>query len=270
MANFNVEGRVAVITGGTGVLGRVMARSLAEAGARIVVIGRDQGRAAAEARRIEERGGEALGLAGDVRSREAMIQVRGSVLRRFTAVDILINAAGGNIPAATVDDTGTVFDLSIDAIDDVLRLNLSGTIVPTLVFAPQMAERQRGSIINISSMTATRAVSRVVGYAASKSAVENFTRWMAVELARKFGDGLRVNAIAPGFFVTDQNRELLIAKDGKLTDRGETIVAHTPMGRFGRPEELLGAIHWLCSDASSFVTGSVIPIDGGFGAFSGV
>ena len=270
MVDFNVEGKVAVITGGSGGLGRVMARSLAEAGAAIVVVGRDREKAEAEALRVEQQGAEALGLSADVRSRDEVTRAREEIVRRFDHIDILINAAGGNIPAATVDETGTVFDLSIDSIEDVIRLNMTGTIIPTLVFAPAMAEQQKGSIVNVSSMTAGRAVSRVVAYSASKSAVENFTRWMAVELARKFGDGLRVNAIAPGFFVTDQNRELLVGKDGNPTDRGKTIVAHTPMGRFGKPEELLGAVHWLCSDASSFVTGSVIPIDGGFGAFSGV
>ena len=171
---------------------------------------------------------------------------------------------------ATIGPDQTIFDLSIDAFKKVSELNLTGSVLPSLVMGEQMSQQKQGVIINISSMTAQKAISRVVGYSAAKAAIDNFTKWMAVEMALKFGEGLRVNAIAPGFFIGDQNRALLLNEDGSLTNRGKTIIDHTPMGRFGEAEELNGTIHWLCSDASKFVTGVVVPIDGGFSAYSGV
>jgi NAD(P)-dependent dehydrogenase (short-subunit alcohol dehydrogenase family) len=184
-------------------------------------------------------------------------------------VDILINAAGGNVQRAR-SDSGPVFDVPLDAFEEVLHLNLHGSVVPTMIFGEIMGRQKRGSIVNISSMAAQQALSGVLGYSIAKAGIDNFTRWMAVEMARKYGDGVRVNAIAPGFFVATQNRGVLLKPDGSYTPRAQTIIAHTPMGRFGSPEELNGAVQWLCSDAASFVTGTVIPIDGGFSAFSGV
>jgi NAD(P)-dependent dehydrogenase (short-subunit alcohol dehydrogenase family) len=191
------------------------------------------------------------------------------VLDEFGKVDILINAAGGNIARARTDTT-SIFDLPFDAYDDVVRLNLHGTVYPTLVFGEAMAKQGKGSIVNISSMAASRAMSGVPGYASAKAAIDNFTRWMAVDLARHHGDGIRVNAIAPGFFVTTQNKDVLIKPDGSYTERSELILKHTPMGRFGDAAELQGPVLFLCSDAASFVTGTVIPVDGGFSADSGL
>jgi NAD(P)-dependent dehydrogenase (short-subunit alcohol dehydrogenase family) len=257
---FGLEGMVAVVTGGTGALGSAMAAGLAAAGAHVGVMGRDAGRAEATAREI---GGEPL--PADVLSREQLERARDRIGR----VDILVNAAGGNVARARTDGEA-VFAMPFDAFDEVVRLNLHGSVAPSLVFGEPMARAGRGSIVNVSSMAATQAISGVLGYSVAKAAIENFTRWLAVDLARRFGDGLRVNAIAPGFFVATQNRGVLIDADGNYTERARTIVARTPMGRFGDPAELDGAVHWLCSDAASFVTGTVIPIDGGFSAFSGV
>jgi NAD(P)-dependent dehydrogenase (short-subunit alcohol dehydrogenase family) len=191
------------------------------------------------------------------------------VRKQFGHVDILVNAAGGNVMRARNDDRN-VFDVPLDAFDEVLQLNLHGTVIPSLVFGEIMARQGNGSIVNVSSMAAIQALSGALGYSIAKAGIDNFTRWLAVELARKHGDGIRVNAIAPGFFVSTQNRAVLVDENGQPTPRSRRIVERTPMGRFGRPEELLGAVQWLCSDAASFVTGAVIPVDGGFSAFSGV
>jgi NAD(P)-dependent dehydrogenase (short-subunit alcohol dehydrogenase family) len=184
-------------------------------------------------------------------------------------VDILVNAAGGNVQRARTD-TQSVFEMPLDAFDEVVRLNLHGSVYPTLIFGEAMAEQRRGAIVNISSMASYQALSGVMGYSAAKAGIENFTRWMAVEMARRYGDRVRVNAIAPGFFIADQNRAVLINPDGSYTDRARAVIAHTPMGRFGAHAELNGAVQWLCSDAASFVTGVVVPVDGGFSAFSGI
>ena len=198
-----------------------------------------------------------------------------AVIDRWGRLDILVNAAGGNMPAATLAEGRTVFDLPLSGLRDVIDLNLLGTILATQVFAEAMAHRPDGSaplgcVVNISSMASSRAITRVLGYSAAKAAVENVTRWLAVELARAFGSGLRVNALAPGFFIGEQNRALLVNPDGSLTGRGQTIIDHTPAARFGEPDELVGALIWLCSPSAAFVNGIVVPIDGGFSAFSGV
>ncbi len=219
---------------------------------------------------IEKDGGSALALIADVTDRESLTAARDAALTKWGHLDILINAAGGNMPGATISPDQTIFDLDMADFERVTQLNLHGTVLPSLIFGQPMAERGSGSVVNISSMAAIRALTRVVGYSASKAAVDNFTRWLAVELATKFGAGLRVNAIAPGFFIGDQNRRLLTEEDGSFTARGQTVINQTPMKRFGEPDELLGALQWLCSDAASFVTGVVVPIDGGFSAFSGV
>jgi NAD(P)-dependent dehydrogenase (short-subunit alcohol dehydrogenase family) len=188
----------------------------------------------------------------------------------FGTIDILINAAGGNMPGATIPPDKNFFDLKIEDFQKVVDLNLHGSVIPTKVFSEVMVKNKKGVVINISSMASIRIITRVLGYSAAKAAVDNFTKWMAVEMAKKFGEGFRVNAIAPGFFITEQNRSLLTNADGTLTARGQAVIQQTPFGRFGEPEELNGTLIWLCSDAAKFVTGVVVPVDGGFSVFSGV
>ena len=267
---FSVEGRVAVVTGATGVLGGEMARGLARAGARVGVLGRREERAKEVAREISGLGGEAVALPANVLDEGQLRDARDTVLGRWGSVDILVNAAGGNVPGATLSGDATIFDLSREAFGEVFDLNLVGTLLPIQVFGEAMARGAGGCIVNVSSMAAERAITRVAGYSAAKAAVENLTRWLAVDLAQRYGDAMRVNAIAPGFFIGEQNRAMLIEEGGSLTERGRTIVQHTPAGRFGEPEELVGTIVWLCSPAAGFVNGVVVPVDGGFGAFSGV
>ncbi len=269
MNPFDIAGRVAVVTGGYGVIGSVLGRGLAAAGARVAVLGRRSDAASGEAAAIRAQGGDAMALVADATDTEQLRAARQELLDAWGRVDILINAAGGNVARAR-SDTISVFEIPADAFDEVLHLNLHGTVLPTMVFGEQMAKQQRGAIVNISSMAAVHALSGVMGYSVAKAGIDNFTRWLAVDMARRHGDGVRVNAIAPGFFITTQNRAVLVAEDGGHTERARNILRETPMGRFGRPEELVGAVHWLCSDAASFVTGTVVPIDGGFGSFSGV
>jgi NAD(P)-dependent dehydrogenase (short-subunit alcohol dehydrogenase family) len=269
-ALFSLNNKVAVVTGGTGVLGSTMAQGLAMAGARVGILGRRAEKAAEIAAAIEAQGGQAMPLKADVLDRTQLEAVRAAVIEQWGRVDILVNAAGGNIPQATVVGDLSFFDLSKEAFNQVLDLNLVGTLLPCQVFGQVMVQQESGSIINISSMAAQRPLTRVVGYAAAKAGIDNFTRWLAVELAQKYGPALRVNAIAPGFFVGQQNRDFLLKADGSYTERGQLIIDHTPMGRFGQPKELVGAAVWLAGEASRFVTGIVIPIDGGFSAFGGV
>jgi len=267
---FSLEGRVAVVTGATGVLGGAMARGLARAGAEVGVLGRRGEKAQEVAREISAAGGEAVALPADVLDEGQLREVRDAVLDRWGRLDVLVNAAGGNVTGATLSGDETVFDLPREAFGEVFELNLVGTLLPVQVLGEAIARGDGGCIVNISSMAAARAITRVAGYSAAKAAVENLTRWLAADLARRHGDGVRVNAIAPGFFIGEQNRAMLLEEDGSLTDRGRTIVEHTPAGRFGEPDELVGTTIWLCSPAASFVNGAVVPVDGGFGAFSGV
>lgn len=267
---FSLAGKVAVVTGGYGVLGGSLASGLAAAGARVAVLGRRRDAAQAKAEEIRAAGGEALAFVADVLDEGALRDARSEVLRTWGRVDALVNAAGGNVARARNDDR-PIFDVPADSFDEVLRLNLHGSVAPSLAFGEAMvAGEGTGSIVNISSMAAMRAVSGVMGYSVAKAGMDAFTRWLAVDLARRYGERVRVNAVAPGFFVSEQNRAVLLTPDGSPTARARTILAHTPMGRFGRAEELLGAVQWLCSDAASFVTGIVVPVDGGFSAFSGV
>ena len=267
---FSLEGRVAVVTGGTGVLGGAMTRGLARAGAKVGVLGRRRERAEAAVRTIEADGGAALALPADVLDRGQLEAAREAVLEQWGRLDVLVNAAGGNMPSATLEPEQSFFDLPVEGMEPVIALNLEGTLLPSQVFGEVMARAGQGRVVNISSMAAQRAMTRVVGYGVAKAAVENATRWLAVELARSFGDGLRVNAIAPGFFVGEQNRALLLNEDGTLTERGQAIIDHTPAGRFGEPDDLISTLIWWCGPGASFVNGIVVPVDGGFGAFSGV
>ncbi len=267
---FSLAGQVAVVTGGTGVLGGVMARGLARAGAKVGVLGRRREHAAAVVQDITAAGGEALALPADVLDREQLQTACEAVVAQWGRVDVLVNAAGGNMPAATLAPGRSFFDLPVEGMDQVIALNLQGTLLPSQVFGEAMARAGRGCIVNISSMAAARAMTRVVGYGVAKAGVENATRWLAVELARSFGGRLRVNAIAPGFFIGEQNRALLLNDDGSLTARGQLVIDHTPAGRFGEPEELVSTLIWLCSPGAGFVNGIVVPVDGGYSAFSGV
>lgn len=277
-ALFSLHGQVAIVTGGTGVLGGAMARGLARAGARVAILGRRRERAEAVAAEIVTAGGEALATPADVLRKEELEAVRDTLLARWGRIDILVNAAGGNVPTATLSENATIFELPEEAFRQVFDLNLLGTLLPSQVFGAAMArrvpgsgdDRAQGCIVTISSMAAGRAMTRVVGYGAAKAAVENFTRWLAVDLAHSHGTRLRVNAIAPGFFIGDQNRRLLLEEDGSLTPRGRTVIDHTPAGRFGEPDDLVATLLWLCSPGASFVNGGVVPVDGGCSAFSGI
>jgi NAD(P)-dependent dehydrogenase (short-subunit alcohol dehydrogenase family) len=267
---FNINGKVAVITGGSGVLGSKMAEGLLNAGAKVIILGTSEEKLNQKVKSLSKSTNDLMGLKCDVLNEKNIRNVNDEILKKFNRIDILINAAGGHVTRAVIGIDQTIFDLKIEDFGKVTDLNLYGTVLPTLVFGKSMAEQKSGSIINVSSMATQRAITRAVGYSAAKAAVENFTRWMAVEMAQKFGNGIRVNAIAPGFFLTEQNKEILTNEDGSITERGKTILNLTPFNRFGTPDELIGAVLWLAGNASKFVTGTVIPIDGGFSAFSGV
>jgi len=269
---YDFTGRTALVTGGAGVLGAGIAQTLMECHANVVILNRNEEKAKKVLESFPKQAkGRAFSVIGDVLNADALHQARETIVAEFGAVDILINAAGGNHPSATTSNELSFFDLPQDALQFVGDLNLLGTILPCQVFGRDMAERGEGVILNISSMNAFRPLTRIPAYSAAKAAINNFTQWLAVHMAQNCSPRIRVNAIAPGFFITDQNRFLLTDTDtGDLTARGKSVIAHTPMNRFGTPEDLLGATMWLISPAAAFVTGTVIPIDGGFSAFSGV
>lgn len=265
---FDIKDQVVVITGGTGVLGRCIAEYLALEGAKVAVLGRNQELGNEIVDQIKVKGGEAMFLVCDVMSADSVQTCCDTILDAWGKVDSLLNAAGGNMPGATIAPTGNFFDLKVDEFQKVLNLNLTGTVIPTQIFLKPMVDAGRGSIVNFSSMAAFRPMTRVAGYAAAKAGISNFTAFMANEVATKFTSKIRVNAIAPGFFLTSQNLRLLTNEDGSLTSRGEDVIRQTPFKRFGKPEELCGTIHYLISAASDFVTGTVAVVDGGFNAFA--
>jgi NAD(P)-dependent dehydrogenase (short-subunit alcohol dehydrogenase family) len=267
---YDFTGRTFVVTGGTGVLCGAMARALVGCGANVAILARNREKGQAVLPSMLGPG-KAIIIEGNVLDRESLSLAAETTISAFGKIDGLINGAGGNNPGAMTRPDQSFFDLPEEGLRHVFDLNLLGTIIPTQIFGRYIAKQEEGAILNISSMTASRPLTRVIAYSAAKAAIDNFTNWLAVYLAREYSPRLRVNAIAPGFFLGEQNRNLLIdPTTGVLTQRGESIIAHTPMGRFGDPEDLLGAVLWLLSPASAFVTGVVIPIDGGFSAFGGV
>lgn len=267
---FSVKNKIIVLSGATGVLGSEISRHLASEGASVVILGRNPEKIKALVNEIIGKKGKAFPLISDVTDEDALLKSRHVLLEEFGKIDVLINAAGGNMKGAVITPEQTILDTDTQALREVMELNYLGTFLPVKVFLPLFMETGRGSIINISSMAATRPMTRVMGYASAKAAIDNLTKWLAVEFCSKHGKGIRVNAIAPGFFLTEQNRSLLTHEDGSLTRRGEQIIEHTPMSTFGEPSALFGVTQWLCSEASSFVTGTIIPVDGGFSAYSGV
>ncbi|MFC6103060.1 SDR family oxidoreductase [Olivibacter domesticus] len=267
---FSLESKVIVVTGATGVLGKHFCMAIAEAGGKVVVMGRNKDRAEACVAQIESIGGEAMPLLADAMDEAQLLKARDEVLERFGTIDGLVNAAGGNIPGATISPDQNLFDTKIEDTKKAVDLNLFGTVIPTFVFGRVIAEKGRGSIVNISSLSAHRPITRVMGYTMAKTAIEGFTKWMSVELAQRYGDGVRVNAISPGVFLTEQNRTLLTNPDGSFTDRANKFINGTPYGRLGNPEELKGTLVYLLSDASAFVNGTSILVDGGFNTYCGV
>lgn len=265
---FDIKGNVTVITGGTGVLGRTIAEYLALEGAKVIIMGRKEDVGNQIAQSICAAGGHCEFMKTDVMDAEVVKKNCEDILAKYGRVDTLLNAAGGNMPGATIPPDKTFFDLQVDQFQTVLNLNLTGTVIPTQIFLEPMVRQGKGSIINFSSMAAFRPMTRVAGYAAAKAGISNFTAFMATECAKKFGEGIRVNAIAPGFFITEQNRSLLTNPDGTYTQRGQDVIRQTPFGRMGDPQELCGTIHYLMSDAAKFVTGTVAVVDGGFNAFA--
>lgn len=265
---FNIKDNVTVITGGTGVLGRAIAKYLALEGAKVIILGRKEEVGNAIVEEITKEGGCCEFMKTDVMDKAVVQQNCDDIIAKYGRIDTLLNAAGGNMPGATISPDQTFFDLQSEQFEKVLNLNLTGTVIPTQIFLKPMVAQGKGSIINFSSMASFRPMTRVCGYAAAKAGISNFTAYMATECAKKFGEGIRVNAIAPGFFITEQNRSLLTNPDGTYTQRGQDVIRQTPFGRMGDPDELCGTVHYLMSDASKFVTGTVAVVDGGFNTFA--
>lgn len=266
---FSLKDKVIVVTGATGELGGAMADYLASQNTKIVLLARNKELINIKVESLRAQGLNVIGVTADVTSEKDLNRAKSEIIKSFERINGLINAAGGNTKEAIVMPEDSVFDMNMNAFDKVFDLNLKGTVLPTMIFGSEIA-KNKGSIINISSVAAHSALTRVAGYSAAKAAVENFTMWMGSELALRYGDQVRINAVAPGFFVAKQNKSLLINDDGSYTKRGKKIINRTPMGRFGTSKELLGVVQWLLSDSASFVTGAVIPVDGGYGAYSGI
>jgi NAD(P)-dependent dehydrogenase (short-subunit alcohol dehydrogenase family) len=270
MDAFSLKNKTIVVTGSTGVLGASFIRAIAQAGGQLVLLGRNMEVAEARAHAICEAGGKAIAIRADVLKEDELSKACSQATSVYGSIDGLVNAAGGNLPGAVVDPSADLFSLDIDALKKVHELNLIGTILPTQVFGKSIAATGSGSIVNISSVSASRALTRVLGYSLAKAGVEAYTRWMAVELAHRYRDAIRINAMVPGFFLTEQNKQLLTTESGAYTPRAQKIIEQTPFGRLGAPVELEGGLIWLLSDASKFVSGTTISIDGAFSAFSGV
>lgn len=270
LEQFSLQGKVIVITGATGILGEAWSLAVAKAGAKVVILGRNQERAQARVEAIQAAGGEAMAVTGDVLDEAQMKQAREEILNNWGKIDGLVNGAGGNMPGATIGPDDDLFEMSIEETRKAVDLNLFGTLIPTKVFGAAMADQGKGVIVNISSVTTTRPFTRVLGYTLAKTAIEGYTKWMAVELGLRYGGKLRINGLAPGVFLTEQNRTLLTNPDGSYTNRSQRIINTTPYSRLGSAEELTGTLIYLLSDASSFVNGDTIFVDGGFNAYSGV
>jgi NAD(P)-dependent dehydrogenase (short-subunit alcohol dehydrogenase family) len=267
---FDISGKVAIVTGGAGTLGGSIAECLAGAGAKVAVLGRDPINVDKKAQKIRKSGGDAIGVVADVVNMAHLESARKKIVDKYGRIDILINTAGGNTPGATIGDKESVFSMNMDEYRKVVDVNLNGTVYPCLVFGKSMADNGSGSIINFSSMSTYSALSRVPGYSMAKSGVEIFTKWLAMEMAIKFSENIRVNCIAPGFFIGKQNSHVLLNPDGSYTERSLKVINRTPMKRFGKMEEINGTVLYLCSKAASFVTGTILPVDGGFSSYSGV
>lgn len=267
---FLLHGKVIVVTGGTGILGEAFINGIVAAGGAVGILGRNEKVASARADAVNNSGGKAMALIADVTNNQQLTDAREKILDKFGKIDGLVNAAGGNMAGAIIAPDAAIFQLDFEALKQVMNLNLFGTMLPTQVFGEAIAKQKKGSIVNISSMASQRVITKVLGYSMAKSAIDCYTKWFAVELGKRYGDAIRMNAIAPGFFLTEQNRTLLTNGNGTMTERGEQVIKNTPFNRFGDPEELIGALVWLLSDASKFVTGTVVNVDGGFSIFSGV
>jgi NAD(P)-dependent dehydrogenase (short-subunit alcohol dehydrogenase family) len=270
MDQFSLAGKVIVVTGGTGIIGKSLIKGISDAGGTVGILGRNEAVANERAEEVIKNGGKAIALIADVLDENAVEVAKDKLLAAFGKIDGLVNAAGGNIPEAVIQKDADIFALNMDGMRKAMDLNLWGTLIPTQVFGKAMAATGKGSIVNISSMSSKRAITKVLGYSMGKAAVDCYTQWFAVELANRYGDQMRMNAIAPGFFLTEQNRTLLTNTDGSYTERGNLVINQTPFKRFGHTDELIGALQWLLSDASAFVTGTVINVDGGFMVNSGV
>ena len=266
---FSLKDKVIVVTGATGVLGKAFINSISQARGIVGVLGRNEEVANERVGNIIQNGGRAIALIADVMKEDQLMAARIKIVNEYGRIDGLVNGAGGNLPGGILQPEDDIFKLSVEGMKEVMELNLWGTLMPTQIFGPLIAE-SKGSIVNISSMTSQRMITKVLGYSMAKSAVDCYTKWFAVELANRFGDAVRINAIAPGFFLTEQNRTLLTHEDGSLKERGKLIVKQTPFNRFGEAHELEGALIWLLSDASKFVNGAIINVDGGFSVFGGV
>ena len=270
MESFSLKGKVIIVTGGTGILGNAFVEAIVEAGGAAGILGRNEAIANQRAEAINKNGGKALALIADVLNEAQLLAAKEKVLAHFGKIDGLVNAAGGNMPEGVLQPGENIFSMNTEGMKKVMDINLWGTVIPTQVFGAAIAENGSGSIVNISSMNSKRAITKVLGYNMGKAAVDCYTQWFAVELANRYGDKIRMNALAPGFFLTEQNRNLLTKPTGGYTERGESVIRQTPFKRFGKPEELKGALVWLLSDASQFVTGAMICVDGGFSIFGGV
>jgi len=267
---FSLKGKVIVVTGGTGIIGKSFIKGIVVAGGTVGILGRNEKVANERAEEVNKNGGKAIALIADVLDENALEAAKDKILAAFGRIDGLVNAAGGNIPEAIIQKDDDIFGMNIDGMRKAMELNLWGTLIPTQVFGKAMVDAGKGSIVNISSMSSKRVITRVLGYSMGKAAIDCYTQWFSVELANRFGDKVRMNAIAPGFFLTEQNRALLTNTDGSYTERGNLVMKQTPFKRFGDTDELIGALQWLLSDASAFVTGTVINVDGGFFINSGV